>query len=332
MCYKDEKQKEYEHMLNKSLNKYNTPRFIQRYFIGIESKVGAINYWSGLKKLFTWLLKKGVIQKESIADLTPDDFLKVESEDIVEFLKEEESGGIAPTTIEVRKQQLRSFWNYLVRIHDCPVTINIIEHVRYKGLPYDNTVAKYATDQQLHSMEENVGKKKDDFLRIRNLAVLRIIKGTGIRESELCGLDLEDIFLHGDPENKEMDPFIVVLSKGKYRKDSESRHVYLTKDSINAIIEYIDVRNKKDNIIDKHAFFINNRGKRLKEKSVRDIFRQYGKDFSPHMVRHWYATTMEKYNGGLSFASKQLGHKNLRTTTNHYVNSIENMRDILAQM
>lgn len=332
MCYKDEKQEEYEKMLDKALEKYKVPRFIQSYFVGINSKVGAVSYWSLLKKFFTWLFNKRIIVKESIADLTPDDFLKVNYTDIEKFLQEEEKSGILPTTTEVHKQQLRSFWKHLVSIHDCPVTRNIVEDVRYKGAKYDNTVAKYATDQQLHSMEENVGKKKDDFLRIRNLAVLRIIKGTGIRESELCGLDLEDIFLHGDPENKEIDPFIVVLSKGKYRKDSESRHVYLTKDSINAIIEYIDVRNKKDNIIDKHALFINNRGKRLKEKSVRDIFRQYGKDFSPHMVRHWYATTMEKYNGGLSFASKQLGHKNLRTTTNHYVNSIENMRDILAQM
>lgn len=331
MCYKDEKQEEYEKMLNKSLNQYNAPRFIQRYFIGIESKVGAINYWSGLKKLFTWLLKKGVIQKESIAYLTPDDFLKVESEDIVEFLKEEESGGIAPTTIEVRKQQLRSFWNYLVRIHDCPVTINIIEHVRYKGLPYDNTVKKYATSQQLQSMEENVGKKKNDFLRIRNLAVLRVMKGSGIRESELCGLDIEDIFINGDQDSQEKDPYILVLGKGKYRK-GESRRVYLTRDALDAIIEYSAEREKMKDIIDEHAFFLNNRGRRLKEKSVRDIFKQYGKDFSPHMVRHWYATTISANDGGSDFARQQLGHSSLDTTTRNYVNGIQNMRGILAQM
>lgn len=332
MCYKDEKQEEYKQMLNKSLKKYNAPRFIQRYFIGIRSKVGAVSYWSSLKKFFTWLLDKGIIAKDSIAELTPDDFLKVNCVDIDEFLEEEERNGISPTTTEVHKQQLRSFWRYLVSINDCPVTKNIIKDVTYEGLEYDNKVAKYATDQQLQFMEENVGKKKNNFLRIRNLAVLKLLKGTGIRESELCGLDVEDIFLHGDPDNKELDPFIIVLSKGKYRKERESRHVYLTKDSIDAIIEYSAEREKMKDIVDKHAFFLNNRGKRLKEKSVRDIFKQYGKDFSPHMVRHWYSTEMVKYDGGLAFAQQQLGHKSLNTTTKHYVNGIQNMRGVLAQM
>lgn len=332
MCYKDEKQEEYEQRLNKSLNKYNVPRFIQSYFIGINSKIGAVSYWSLLKKFFTWLLDKRIIEKNTIADLNPDDFMKVNYTDIEEFLQEEEKSGILATTTEVHKQQLRSFWKHLVSIHDCPVTRNIVEDVRYQGAKYDNKVAKYATDQQLYSMEQNVEKKKNDFLRIRNLAVLRVIKGTGIRESELCGLDLEDVFLHGDSDNKKIDPFIVVLSKGKYRKERDSRHVYLTKDAINAITEYIDVRNRMDNIVDKHALFLNNRGKRLKEKSVRDIFKQYGKDFSPHMVRHWYATMISANAGGSDFARQQLGHSSINTTINHYVNSIENMRDILAQM
>ena len=77
MCYKDEKQEEYEKMLDKALDKYKVPRFIQSYFVGINSKVGAVSYWSLLKKFFTWLFDKRIIVKESIADLTPDDFLKV---------------------------------------------------------------------------------------------------------------------------------------------------------------------------------------------------------------------------------------------------------------
>ena len=76
MCYKDEKQEEYEKMLDKALDKYKVPRFLQSYFVGINSKVGAVSYWSLLKIIFHMVFDKRIIVKESIADLTPDDFLK----------------------------------------------------------------------------------------------------------------------------------------------------------------------------------------------------------------------------------------------------------------
>lgn len=325
MCYKDEVQKKNAEKLQRKFEKDNIPRFIQKYFINIKSKKGAINYYIAIKDLLLWLMDKKIINKTLLADITPEDFYDVESEDITLYLESKEEGGMSPTTLETRKNIFRSFWKYLKRTKKCPVKENIIADVSYKGISYNNNlIAKFPSETQLKNMEENIKKKKDEFVRIRNLIILRVLKGTGLRESELAGLNINKLYL-----NEEI-PYIKVIRKGVYR-EKEEKDVYLTGDAACAIKEWLEYRNGLKNIIDMDAVFVNKNGKRLNEYNIQSIFRTYGDGMTCHMIRHWYATLMAN-TGNIAFAQQQLGHSSVNTTVNNYTNGVYGMKDVLASM
>lgn len=325
MCYKDEVQKKNAEKLQRKFEEDNVSGFIQKYFINIESKNGAINYYIAIKDLLLWLMDEKIINKKLLEDITPEDFYEVESEDVTLYLKSKEKGGMSPTTLKTRKNIFSSFWKYLKRTKKCPVKENIIADVSYKGISSNNNlIKKFPSETQLKNMEEKIMKKKDEFIRVRNLIILRVLKGTGLRESELAGLNLNKLYLDANI------PYIKTLRKGKYR-ELEEVMVYLTGDVSNAIKEWLEYRNSLDNIVDEEAVFVNKNGKRLNENNIQDIFRTYGHGMTPHMIRHWYATVMAQ-TGNIAFTQQQLGHSSVNTTVNNYANGAYGMKDILANM
>ena len=326
MCYKIEVQRKNEAKLQKKFDEENISLFIQKYFINIESKAGAINYWVAIRDLLLWLMDKKIINKSALSEIEADDFYDVESEDITMYLRNKEQSGISPTTLETRKNIFSSFWKYLQRSNKCPVEQNIIESVSYKGISSNNNlVKKLPSDEQIRQMEEKINNKMDDILRFRNLAVLKLLKGSGIRESELVGLELKDLFL------EEEIPYIKIVSKGKYR-EIEARDVLLTNEAKESIKKWMIYRNKIEGIDTLDAVFITKKSKRMTESDVRRLFEHAsGKTVTPHMMRHYYGTVATKV-GGVAFAQQQLGHTSMTTTINNYANGSYGMKDILASM
>ena len=144
-------------------------------------------------------------------------------ENITEYLETKERNGMSPTTLETRKNIIRSFWNYISRVKGSGVEKDFFVDVTYRGISSsdNNLVKKFPSDEQIRQMEEKIANKNDAFLRIRNLTILSLLKGSGIRESELVGLDMDNLFLD------EEVPYIRVIGKGVYR-EIEARTVYLT--------------------------------------------------------------------------------------------------------
>ena len=326
MCYKQELQDKNETKLQKKFDEENISLFIQKYFINIESKAGAINYWVAIKDLLLWLMEKKIINKSVLSDIKADDFYDVESEDITMYLRYKEQSGMSPTTLETRKNIFSSFWKYLQRSNKCPVEQNVIEAVSYKGISSNNNlVKKLPSDEQIKQMEEKIASKNDDFLRIRNLTVLRLLKGSGLRESELVGLELKDLFLD------EEIPYIKIVGKGKYR-EIEARDVLLTNDAKESLIEWLEERNKVEGLEGISALFITKKLKRMTESDVRRLFEHAsGKTVTPHMMRHWYATVMAK-KSGVVFAQQNLGHTSVSTTINNYASGSYGMKELLRNM
>lgn len=326
MCYKIEVQEKNEEKLQKKFNDENIPLFIQRYFINIKSKAGAINYWVAIRDLLLWLMEKKIINRTSLSKITPNDFYEVESEDITLYLEQKEESGMSPTTLETRKNIFSSFWKYLKRSNKCPVKQNIIKDVSYEGISSSNNlVKKLPSEEQIKTMEEKLTKKNDDFLRIRNLAVFRLFKGSGVRESELVGLELDDLFLDADI------PYIKIVGKGKYR-EIESRNVLLTNDAKEAVVEWLNKRSEITGIEGIKAVFITKKLKRMTESDVRKMFKAASNsEITPHMMRHYYATIVAKV-GGVAFAQQNLGHTSVNTTINNYANGSYGMKETLAKM
>nr|DAF44861.1 MAG TPA: SITE SPECIFIC RECOMBINASE XERD [Siphoviridae sp. ctCIv11] len=326
MCYKIEVQNKNAEKLNRKLDELNLPIYMRKYFtVKIESKAGALNYLGVIVDLLNWFIEDKLIDKTNISDIEPSDFTDIMAEDITLYLKTKEQNGMSPTTLETRKHMISSFWDYMSRVKGTEIKDKFFKDVTYKGIPSgDNLTKKLPTEKQLNDMEEKIMWKKDIPIRNRNIAIFRVLRGTGIRESELAGLDLSDLHL-----DEEM-PYITILGKGVYR-EMQNRMVYLSGSALKALSEWLEYRNTLDNIVDKEAVFINKNGTRTTERNIKQIFENYGNGITPHMMRHYYASIMNR-NGNLAFVQQQLGHSSVNTTVNNYANGAVGMKTVLENM
>lgn len=326
MCYKIEVQNKNAEKLNRKLEELNLPIYMRKYFtVKIESKAGALNYLGVIVDLLNWFIEDKMINKERISDIEPSDFTDIMAEDITLYLKTKEQNGMSPTTLETRKHIISSFWDYMSRVKGTKIKDGFFKDVTYKGIPSGNNLTKkLPTEKQLNDMEEKIMWKKDIPVRNRNIAIFRVLRGTGIRESELAGLDLSDLHL-----DEEM-PYITILGKGVYR-EMQNRMVYLSGSALKALREWLEYRNTLDNIVDAEAVFVNKNGTRTTERNIKQIFENYGNGITPHMMRHYYASIMNR-NGNLAFVQQQLGHSSVNTTVNNYANGAIGMKTVLENM
>ena len=331
MCYKIEVQNRNAEKLNRKLDELNAPQFLRDYLNELESKSGALNYLVAIKDFLQWLIESNIINKKSISEIEVSDFSDLRPQNISSYLRYKETNGMSPTTTETRKNIIKSFIQDIYSYRECLLreVYNNIEDfykmIKYKGIPSGNNLTKkLPTEKQLNDMEEKIMWKKDIPVRNRNIAIFRVLRGTGIRESELAGLDLTDLHL-----DEEM-PYITILGKGVYR-EMQNRTVYLSGSALKAIREWLEYRNTLDNIVDTEAVFVNKNGTRTTERNIKQIFENYGNGITPHMMRHYYASVMNQ-NGNLAFVQQQLGHSSVNTTVNNYANGAIGMREKLMEM
>lgn len=314
MCYKDEVQKRNAEKLQRKFAETKVPSFIRDYFYNLNSEAGKLNYWSIICQFLNWLIEEQRIQKKSIMNITESDMDKITKIDVIVYLEKLLSEGISPSTINTKKNVLSGFWTHMV--DEEIVNKNIVHSIpksKFKIKKKNN--AKVPLPEDMNEMLEKMHKKKDDFVRERNLIVVRILKGTGLRESELAGLDMVD--LHLDVEH----PYITVMGKGVYYKEDEEP-VLISKDAKLAFEDWLKIRNRMENIVDEKALFLNKNGKRLSEDNIKSMFKTYSGKITPHMLRHLYATILYQESGhDAALVQEQLRHSDVNTTIGTYAAS-----------
>lgn len=326
MCYKDEVQKKNAGKLQKKFEESNVPLFIKDYFYNLNSEAGKLNYYSVIISMLNWMIDSNRIKRESVSGITESDINSLSKTDMIVYLETLIENGTSPSTINTKKNILSSFWSHLVDEGICDKNIiHSIPKSKFKIKKKNN--AKVPLPEDMMEMMEKIKKKKDDFVRERNLMIVRVLKGTGLRESELAGLDLKDLYLD------DSKPYITVMGKGVYyTQDAES--VLVSKDAKLAFEEWLDIRNKVENIIDDDAVFINKNGKRLSEDNIQAIFRNYsGGKITPHMMRHLYATVLYQESGhDAAFVQEQLRHSDVNTTLGTYAAGDSRSYEVLENM
>lgn len=340
MTYKEEKQIKLGEKLQEKFDNEKVPEFIQDYFHDLASRESRINYWTTIRDTLNWMIEKGYLKCNNISEVTPDALDKLTKAKIIQYLDKLKADGIKLASIQVMKNRLGSFWSHLVREHYC--TDNIIAQIKSKDYSPAKTNRKKAAKTPLQSdideMIENISllrRKSEEFVRNRNLAVIRVLAGTGLREYELVGLDLDNVYLdEKDLDERNPRPYILVISKGNYDYSEEGMDiVYLTNDAVEALREWIDYRSKMKNIIDERALFLNNTGNRMKESDVKHLFSKYSNSkITPHMMRHAYTTNLMRETNDPTFVREQGRWKSDAMMNNVYdsgtrrsVSALENM-------
>lgn len=326
MCYKDEVQRKNSEKLQKKFDEDNVPKFIRDYFYNLNSEAGKLNYYSVIISMLNWMIDNKRIKKGFVSEITESDINSLSKTDMIVYLETLITNGILPSTINTKKNVLSSFWSHLVDEGICDKNIiHSIPKSKFKIKKKNN--AKVPLPEDMMEMIEKIKKKKDDFVRERNLVIIRVLKGTGLRESELAGLNLKDLHL------EDSRPYITVMGKGVYYTQ-DADPVLVSKDAKLAFEEWLKIRNDVENIIDDNAVFINKNGKRLSEDNIQAIFRNYsGGKITPHMMRHLYATVLYQESGhDAAFVQEQLRHSDVNTTLGTYAAGDSRSYEVLENM
>ena len=220
--------------------------------------------------------------------------------DLRRYLAELNQAQYSRATIARKIATLRSFYKFLARkgeIERNPVAV-IRTPRQEKRLP------KFLAPAEIERLLS--ATQGDDLLSLRDAAMLEALYSTGMRVSELVGMDLADI----DPIGE------VVRLRGKGKRE---RLAPLGSYAMRALKRYLEVR-AAAGVRDAEAVFINRHGERLNVRSVRRKLAKYlaaaGLDpsCSPHTLRHSFATHMLDRGADLRAVQELLGHRSLSTT------------------
>lgn len=148
--------------------------------------------------------------------------------------------------------------------------------------------------------------------KYRDLAIITLLLGTGVRVSECVGLDVEDI----DFQNNGMK---VV------RKGGNEMIVYFGEEVEDALKDYLEIRNGITPVAGhEHALFYSAQRKRINVKTVENLVKKYAsqitttKKITPHKLRSTYGTALYRETGDIYLVADVLGHKDVNTTKKHY--------------
>ena len=194
---------------------------------------------------------------------------------------------------------LRSFFKFLTRegyLKTNPIT-SLSSPKQEKRLPH------FLTEEEVrHLIEAAFSKDEKDIRGLRDRAVLETFYSTGIRISELVGLNREDLdFISG-----------IAKVRGKGKKE---RIVPIGEAALRAISRYLESRKKESAVL-----FLNKSGNRISTRGVRDIVEKYihragiKQGISAHTLRHSFATHLLNRGADLRSVQELLGHANLSTT------------------
>lgn len=208
---------------------------------------------------------------------------------------------LCKTTIARRLAAIRSFYRYLQRkeiIDDNP-----LKDVSTPKIP--KRLPRYLEQDEMERVLEQPATNTDAGLR--DIAVLELLYGAGIRVSELVGLDLKNLdFSYG---------YIRVFGKG-----ARERIIPLGRTAITALKDYLLRARPKWSSIPNQAVFLNQRGSRLSDRSVRNIVKKYCQQastkeiLSPHGFRHSFASHLLDNGADLRTVQELLGHKKISST------------------
>lgn len=314
------------------------PSFAKDYFRAIEPRSSVrtrINYAYDIRIFFHFLMENNPIYKNYTMDqFQVQDLERLEPVDIEEYMEylkvyqhNQELLTNGEKGLSRKMSALRSFYNYYFKRQ--AISKNPTLLVNMPKL-HDKAIIRLDADEvaMLLDFVESAGstltgqaltyyrKTKE-----RDLAILTLLLGTGIRVSECVGLDLTDV----DFKNNG----ITVTRKG-----GNQMVVYFGDEVAEALSNYIEGSRKAAAPLPGHenALFLSTQRKRMGVQAVENMVKKYarqvtpGKKITPHKLRSTYGTALYKETGDIYLVADVLGHKDVNTTKKHYAAIDEDRR------
>lgn len=233
-----------------------------------------------------------------------------------------------PYYVELQtKNTIDNDYDYFRRLHECVLT-QCSRELSDAGLLELFELTEVANLLDEVESGENLTKKQQMFhdrTKVRDLALLTLMLGTGIRVSECVGLDLDDVDLKNNG--------IKI-----HRKGGAEVVVYFGEEVRNALCEYMEERKLITPVFgDENALFLSIQKRRIGVRAVENLVKKYAKlvtnlkNITPHKLRSTYGTSLYRETGDIYLVADVLGHKDVNTTKKHYAAIEEDRRRSAAK-
>lgn len=304
------------------------PPFCKQFFRGVTEYTSArtrLAYAYDIRTFFEFLhdtnayCRKMDITEFSLSLL--DMLTREDIEEYMEYLTYYEKDGKVYTNDERGKKRklasLRSFYSYFFEaelIQKNPAVLVPLPKLHEKEIiRLDADEVAILLDQVEDGTNLTQAQKRcHQVTKIRDVALLTLLLGTGIRVSECVGLDLEDV----DFKNNG----IKIRRKGGYEAV-----IYFGEEVEDALQNYWEERN---HVIPQtgheHALFLSMQNRRISVRAVENMVKKYSstvtslKKITPHKLRSTYGTSLYRETGDIYLVADVLGHKDVNTTKKHY--------------
>jgi len=318
------------------------PDFCTDFFMGIEpttSPLTRLNYAYDLRVFFNFLiLEVPSFKNKAINEITLKDFDELELKIFEQYLnyltyynKDNEIIENHNTGKARKIASLKSFSRYFYKKEK--ISENKVALIDSPSIK-EKTIVRLEPDEVANLIDavENgntLSKKQQEYhtkTKLRDTAILTLFLGTGIRVSELVGLNINDI-------DFKSNAFVVT------RKGGNQVTLYFGNEVRNALLDYL----KERKLItaetgSENALFLSLQRKRLTQRSIQNLVKKYSKtvtplkNISPHKLRSTFGTRLYQESGDIYLVADVLGHKDVNTTRKHYAAMSEEKRRLAAKI
>ena len=316
----------------------NLPAFCSEFFIGIENKTSPLTrlaYAQDLIIFFTYLhnelpeFAEIEIPLLTLADL--DRVTATNLESFLDYLNYYVIDGKSYKNNDKAKARklatVRSLLRYFYKKDK--ISQNVADKVEMPKIYTKNIIRLDSNEvEKLLEVADNgenaVSLQQKNYLRhtrLRDVAILTLFLGTGIRISELVGINIKDI-------NFKNNSFSIT------RKGGNQYILYFSNEVATALLDYKKLREKIKPIDEKDsdAFFLSLQNRRITTRAVQNLVKKYAKiasplkKISPHKLRSTYGTNLYEQTHDIYIVADVLGHKDVNTTKKHYAAISEDIR------
>ena len=342
--YKDEVEKKYTLKLRELRGEL--PDFVNDFFLSIGEITSVrtrVGYAYDLKIFFNYLMENcNEFKDVYVTDIDCSLMNKVKAKHLNRFLeylsyyiKVEDSGEAKQITNRENGKSrklsaVRRLFNYLYR--EELIEANPAELIETPKI-HDKEIIRLEPNEVVKLLEEvESGEKLTDrqkkwhaHTKIRDLAIITLLLGTGIRVSECVGINISDI----DFETNGIKIF---------RKGGKESIVYFGDEVADTLDAYLDER---EQIVAEEghedALFLSMQKKRITDRAIQNLVKKYSKcavalkNISPHKLRSTYGTSLYMETGDIYLVADVLGHKDVNTTKKHYAQMQDSRRRSAAK-
>lgn len=333
--YHEQQDKRIHDKLKGMLNKL--PKFCRLFFRGIEPRTEArtrLAYAYDLSVFFSFLKSENPVFRDmDIRELDISALDMINARDIEEYMEylkyrpDENGDDIANRENGIKRKvsSLKSFYRYFYEsemIKTNPAALVHLPKIHDKDivrLDY-NEVASLLDEAENGSRLTDKQKTYHKKTRNRDVAMLSLLLGTGMRISECVGIDINDL---------DLEETAVRI----HRKGGKEEVVYFSDEVAGNMLPYLEERkNTAAEPGSENALFLSLQNKRMSVRSAELMVKKYAevvtplKHITPHKLRSTYGTHLYQETGDIYLVADVLGHSDVNTTKKHYAAIDENRR------